>query len=229
MVNILFFYDIGSLYSYFAFEMISRHLAGPWRGKATVILRPTLVGGIFKSTGNDMPAALPAKAAHLPVDASRLATLLSIKVRIPDFFPMDSLKVMRVSSALVDNRPDAMWDTTALLFGAYWGRNLDLSKDSVLESTLLEHFDNQDQVALMQWSNQAHAKQTLKDTTKEAVSFGAYGVPAFVLPSSQVKNGWPTSPSGHELFFGCDRLFLLARMAGLPWDERLFNHTTSKL
>ena len=49
-------------------------------------------------------------------------------------------------------------------------------------------------------------KLALKENSDEAVMRGAFGAPSFFL--------------GDELYFGCDRLFLLERELGLSGGER---------
>ena len=54
-----FFFDIGSAYSYLA----ATQIAGvSERTKTPVRWRPFLLGAVFKATGNQTPAAIPAKA-----------------------------------------------------------------------------------------------------------------------------------------------------------------------
>ena len=59
MREIEFFFDIGSSYSYLAATQMEGVAE---RTKVPVRWRPFLLGGVFKATGNDMPARLPAKA-----------------------------------------------------------------------------------------------------------------------------------------------------------------------
>eukprot|EP00923_Selenidium_pygospionis_P003253 GHVN01005177.1.p1 GENE.GHVN01005177.1~~GHVN01005177.1.p1 ORF type:complete len:230 (+),score=24.72 GHVN01005177.1:50-739(+) len=229
MKQITFFYDIGSMYSYFAFDMLTRHLAGPWRGHATIILEPILVGGIFKATGNAMPASVPAKGRYIAIDVARYGKMLGLEPKIPDFFPMNSLKVMRLLTAVKHAKPEALDITSLLCFEAYWVKSVDLSDEQNLNTVLRDHFTVEESAMLMGLANEPGVKQSLQDVTREAVELGAFGAPISMIPSNQIQGEWPISASGKEIFFGCDRLFMLAKMMGLAWDDSLPRLPASKM
>jgi 2-hydroxychromene-2-carboxylate isomerase len=69
MKKIEFFYDIVSPYSYIAATQMAQ-----FEGKADVVWRPVLLGGIFKATGNSGPAfTVAAKAPYMFKDLQRLS------------------------------------------------------------------------------------------------------------------------------------------------------------
>ena len=70
MVKLEFFWDAASPYTFLAPTQIDglRQRTG-----VEVIYRPFLLGGVFKATGNSMPASLPTKAAFLLKDLGRWA------------------------------------------------------------------------------------------------------------------------------------------------------------
>ena len=60
MKTLEIFWDVGSPYTYLAIK----HLEQRWEEVGErVMLRPFLIGGVFKGTGNSMPAAVPANDA----------------------------------------------------------------------------------------------------------------------------------------------------------------------
>eukprot|EP01068_Selenidium_serpulae_P009489 Selendium_serpulae@DN5246_c0_g1_i1.p1 len=218
-LRVEFFYDIGSMYSYFAFVSIRKHKANVWKDLVDVVYKPALVGGIFKHTGNAAPAAVPVKAVYVHADSYRIAKLLGLNIHIPDFFPASSLKVMRVLHAVKELRPSELERASLALFEAYWTRDQNISETDVLESILRERYSHDEAKKILEAAESASVKQALMATTKEAVENGAFGAPTFVIPSTSVLDGWPKSETGREMFFGYDRLFLLAKMTGLPFQD----------
>lgn len=63
-IEIDFYYDISSMYSYFAFELIRRYNETLWAGKINLNLHPTVVGFVFKQVGNAAPGLSPLKGAY---------------------------------------------------------------------------------------------------------------------------------------------------------------------
>jgi 2-hydroxychromene-2-carboxylate isomerase len=94
--SIEFFFDIVSPYSYMASLQID---AIGERTGLEVQWRPFLLGGVFKATGNAMPAQVPARGDYLRRDLQRWAKRLDIAFVFPDFFPCNSLVPMRAFGA----------------------------------------------------------------------------------------------------------------------------------
>ena len=65
-----FFYDFGSPTVYLAATQLP---AVADQAGAIIDWRPMLLGGVFKSTGNQSPVVVPAKAAYMNVDLERFA------------------------------------------------------------------------------------------------------------------------------------------------------------
>ena len=68
-----FYFDVGSPASYLAWTQLpdmARSL------DARINWKPILLGGLFQATGNQSPAANPAKGQYLFTDLSRYACLL---------------------------------------------------------------------------------------------------------------------------------------------------------
>ncbi len=180
MKKLEFFYDIVSPYSYIAATQMAQ-----FEGKADVVWRPFLLGGVFKATGNSGPAfTVPAKAPYMFKDLQRLANYHQIKLSMPANFPANTVTVQRILCAASEAECKAL---TLKLYEAYWGQGKDITN---LE--LLTELVGADLVAKTQEDT---VKNVLKANTEDAVARGAFGAPTFFV--------------GDEMYFGEDRLFLV--------------------
>lgn len=180
--RIEFFYDIGSPYSYLAATRMDAVAAATG---ATVVWRPFLLGGVFKASGNQPPAVLPARAPYLLKDIQRCSAQMDVPFRMPGLFPINSLVAMRTLAGM----PEAELPAASMkLFRAYWFDGADIGAPDMVASVLGAE-------AVARASDEA-VKQKLKDSSEEAVRRGAFGAPTFFV--------------GNEMFFGHDRLDQLA-------------------
>ncbi len=184
-MNIEFFFDVASPYSYFAATQIG---ALGQRVGLPVVWRPFLLGGVFRAVGNQPPASLPARAPYLLADLHRWAAHYDVPFAFPSIFPMNSLLAMRALTAVPqEGRPEA----ALMLFRAYWVDNQDLTRPEVIA----RHLGEQPVVAAVD----PDIKGELKATTDEAVQRGAFGAPTIFI--------------GEEMFFGNDRLHFVEKTA----------------
>ncbi|HMY01365.1 MAG TPA: 2-hydroxychromene-2-carboxylate isomerase, partial [Agitococcus sp.] len=180
MKKLEFFYDIVSPYSYIAATQL-----GQFDGKAEVVWKPVLLGGVFKATGNSGPAfTVPAKMPYMFKDLQRLSAYYQIPFKMPANFPANTVTVQRVLCAASDAERPAL---THKLYQAYWGQGLDVTNIELL--TELVGAD------LLAKAQEDSVKNALKANTEEVVARGAFGAPTFFL--------------GDEMYFGEDRLFLI--------------------
>uniref|UniRef100_K9IWC3 Putative glutathione s-transferase kappa 1 isoform 1 n=1 Tax=Desmodus rotundus TaxID=9430 RepID=K9IWC3_DESRO len=78
------FYDVLSPYSWLGFEILCRY-KNIWN--IHLQLRPTLIAGIMKDSGNKPPALLPRKAQYLTTDIKLLRQHTQVPLQLPkDFF-----------------------------------------------------------------------------------------------------------------------------------------------
>jgi 2-hydroxychromene-2-carboxylate isomerase len=189
--NIDFFYDIGSSYSYLAATQLDRleHNTG-----ATVRLRPFLLGGVFKATGNGPPAQIPAKARWMQKDLELWAAHYGVPYRFPSRFPLITLPTQRVLVAAdLEGGQAALRALTLPLFRAYWAEDRDVTSLEVIADVASSvGFDG---AALIARSSADDVKQRLRTETEEAVAKGAFGAPSFFV--------------GEQLYFGNDRISLI--------------------
>jgi 2-hydroxychromene-2-carboxylate isomerase len=174
-----FFFDVASPYSYLAALQVGR-LAK----YAPVEWRPFLIGGVFKLSGNTMPAANPAKGQYMFKDLQRLFAHLDTPYRFPGTFPINSLMAMR---ALTAAEPAQVPALALKLFNAYWGEDRNIGDPEVLKELVGEE--------LLARTTEEATKEKLKAATEEAAQRGAFGAPTFFI--------------GDEMYFGEDRIWLM--------------------
>ena len=180
MKKIEFFYDIVSPYSYIAATQMAQ-----FEGKADVVWRPVLLGGIFKATGNSGPAfTVAAKMPYMFKDLERLVAHYQLPFAMPAHFPANTVTVQRLLCAASDSERAAL---SLKLYHAYWGQGKDITNVE-----LLTELAGAELVAKTQ---DEAIKNQLKANTEEAVARGAFGAPTFFV--------------GDEMYFGEDRLFLV--------------------
>src|SRR6185369_16106939 len=112
------FFDIGSSYSYLAASQMEGLAA---RSGVIVRWRPFLLGAVFKVTGNEMPARLPAKAKWMLHDMTLWAHHYGVPFRMPSRFPLLTLRTQRALTAAERIAgPRAIPAFALALFRAYW-------------------------------------------------------------------------------------------------------------
>lgn len=189
--EIEFFFDVGSSYSYLAATQLAGVTA---RTGVPVRWRPFLLGAVFKATGNDLPARIPAKARWMLADMAMWSRRYGIPFRLPSRFPMLTLRPQRaLAAALRTVGADAIAGFALALFGAYWGEDQDVSTDPVIAAAARAAGLDADLVLAA--IDRPETKDLLRATTDEAVRRGAFGAPSMFV--------------GDVLFWGNDRLPML--------------------
>ncbi len=184
------FFDIGSSYSYLAATQMA---AVSERTGVPVRWRPFLLGGVFKATGNEMPARIPAKARWMLGDMAMWSRHYGIPFRVPSRFPLMTLRTQRALAAVERTHPTALPAFALALFKAYWADDQDVTADPVL--TAAATAAGLDPAAVIAAIDAPETKDLLRATTEEAVRRGAFGAPAMFV--------------GDVLFWGNDRIPLL--------------------
>ncbi len=189
-----FYFDYGSPYSYLAdtqVEIIAR------RTGAALARKPMLLGGVFKSTGNQSPMVIDQKDKWASSDLALWARFYGVPFQRNPHFPVNTLALMRGAAAA---QIDGVFERYhPAMFKAMWvdGRNLNdmaevgavLTEAGIDASRMAGRIQDQD------------VKDRLKATTDEAVARGVFGA--------------PTSFVDDLMFFGNDRLpFVEMALAG---------------
>lgn len=189
--SIEFFFDVGSPYSYLAAELIGGVAE---RTGVPVRWRPFLLGAVFKASGNEMPARIPAKARWMLEDLRGWARLHEVPFRMASRFPLNTLRTQRALCAAALSAGEGAVPAYALaLFQAYWVDDRDVSSDA--ELAVLADAAGLDGSAIVAAIDAPATKDALRANTDDAVARGAFGA--------------PTCFYGGAMFWGHDRLALL--------------------
>lgn len=183
--SIEFFFDFGSPATYLAWTQIQA-LAD--RCNAEIEWRPMLLGGVFKATGNQSPAMIPAKGAYMIGDLGRYADRYGVEMNFNPHFPVNTLMLMR--GAVAYQNSERFQQYLSAIFTALWVDEKNLNEPEVMAEVLTAAgFDGDE---FMQLCASDAVKNTLKANTEEAVERGVFGAPSLFVDG--------------ELFFGQDRL-----------------------
>jgi 2-hydroxychromene-2-carboxylate isomerase len=164
------------------------------RTRATLVWRPMLLGGLFRSIGQvDAPILSwsEAKRRYYFEDLTRWAAHWNVPFQFPSRFPMMTMKSMRVYLALPEERRRAYREKT---FRAYWAEDRDIADDAVLRELVGAGADE-----VLARTQSPDVKQALIAGTERAVKAGVFGAPTWVV-------------DGAELFWGQDRIPLVERL-----------------
>ncbi|MET3053199.1 2-hydroxychromene-2-carboxylate isomerase [Pseudomonas alkylphenolica] len=186
-----FFFDLGSPASYLAWTQLPALCE---RHDAQLVYRPMLLGGVFQATGNASPVTVPAKARHVFVDLQRYAKRYGVTLAFPPGFPINTLNLMRATTAVQVFQPERLQTFLAAVFPALWEQQRNLGDLGELAAVLQQAGFDPEQIQA--WCADAQVKEALKATTEEAVRRGVFGAPTCFV--------------GEQMFFGQDRLEFVA-------------------
>ncbi|XP_052557762.1 glutathione S-transferase kappa 1 [Tympanuchus pallidicinctus] len=204
------FYDVVSPYSWLGFEVLCRY-QHIWN--IDLRFRPAFLGGIMQSTGNKPPAMLPKRAEYLRKDIVRMAKYYQVPLTVPEnvfqrILGKNSLGAMRFITAIDMTQPKYLEPLSREFWLRFWSQHEDISQvESILAVAEKTGLSSELTQKLLEMISSPEVKNRLKDTTEEAIKYGAFGMPAVVAHV----NGKP------HLFFGSDRLELLASIIGEKW------------
>ena len=185
--NADFYFDVGSPASYLAWTQLPAICE---RAGAALMYKPMLLGGVYQATGNASPGAIPAKGRYVQMDLERHARRYGVVLRANPHFPINTLFLMRLVTAIQLKQPQRLQPLLECLFAAMWVDALDLTEAATTARALVSAgFDPEQAQALAQ---QQEAKAALRAITDEAVARGVFGAPTVFV--------------GDEMFFGQDRL-----------------------
>ncbi|XP_049336088.1 glutathione S-transferase kappa 1 isoform X2 [Astyanax mexicanus] len=219
------FYDVVSPYSWLGFEVLCRY-RNVWN--IELRLRPSLLGGVMKESGNRPPAMVPNKAVYMQSDLNRLAKYFSVPVCFPEnpfevMFEKGSLNAMRFLTAVSEKEisGDVMLERVSReIWKRIWSNDQDITlPESLSEAGLKAGLSASEVEELLQLYKSQPVKDRLKHTTEEAVKHMAFGFPLTVCHVD----------GKAEAFFGSDRFELLAHCIGEKWLGPQPDEQTAKI
>ena len=186
-----FYYDFGSPNAYFAWKALQ---GVSERTGLNVIMHPVLIGGIFKSTGNQPPwqafGNVPNKMKYMQLEIQRFIKGHNLTdFKFNSAFPVNTLLAMR--SAIAAQKAGVHDSYYPAVFKAIWEDDKNISQPDILTGVLTAA--GMDGAALVEATQTSEVKQGLMEATQACVDRGAFGLPTFFL--------------GDDIYFGKDRVW----------------------
>ena len=193
-----FYYDFGSPNAYMAWKALS---AMPG---VELIMHPVLIGGLFKTVGNQPPwqarPRRPAKMSYMMVEIQRFAKMYGLgDFKMNPHFPVNTLLAMRAAMAA---QAAGVHDTfVPAVFRAMWEDGVDVSKPEELARVLSDA--GLDGKALVAATQTDAVKQALMQATQDCADRGAFGLPTWFTPDGEMYFGkdccWMMHPEADGL------------------------------
>lgn len=190
MTDATFWFDFASPNAYLAHRVIPGIEA---RTGARFHYVPTLLGGLFKLTGNQAPmiafAGIPNKLAYERREMERFIARHGLtEFRMNPHFPVMTLALMR--TAVAAEAEGLLPAYTEAMFHYMWEDPRKLDDIDVLAATIAEAGLPAD--VLLARAQEPEIKARLVANTDDAYAKGAFGIPSFMVDG--------------ELWFGKDKL-----------------------
>lgn len=185
-----FIFDFGSPNTYLVHRVLPEITARTGAGFSYI---PCLLGGIFKSTGNQSPmqafAAIPAKLAYERLEMQRFITRHHLsRFQFNPHFPVNTLLLMR--GAVAARQDGRLGDYCEAAFCAMWEDGLKMDEPEVMAGVLSNA--GLDGPGFLKKTQDPDVKAQLVQNTADAVQRGVFGAPTLFF--------------GDEMFFGKERL-----------------------
>lgn len=204
------FYDVLSPYSWLGFEVLCRyqHL---WNIKLK--LRPALLAGIMKDSGNQPPAMVPHKGQYILKEIPLLKQLFQVPMSVPkDFFgehvKKGTVNAMRFLTAVSMEQPEMLEKVSRELWMRIWSRDEDITESqNILSAAEKAGMATAQAQHLLNKISTELVKSKLRETIGAACKYGAFGLPTTVAHVD----------GKTYMLFGSDRMELLAYLLGEKW------------
>ncbi|XP_065199233.1 glutathione S-transferase kappa 1-like [Sycon ciliatum] len=206
------YYDITSPYSWLAFEVLCRY-RDLWQ--MDLKLQPVFLSGIRNITGNQLKNVPPQRANYVVKDLKRLAELMDVPLVMKSecwqyTMTQGTLPVQRFLTAMAQHCPEHLEHVSRQLWVRLWSKGKEVHEEETFHEVCAKAgMSTGTAEELCRLAQTPEIKDKLKAATQEAVDVGAYGLPVFTIQLSKF--------SKPQMFFGSDRLELMAFLAGKPW------------
>jgi 2-hydroxychromene-2-carboxylate isomerase len=178
----VFYYDLGSPYSWLAAERIHHVLP------ETAVWQPILLGGIWQQSGGRSWAVTDKRDEGMADVERRAAERGLMPIRWPDPWPANSLYAMRAATFAQQIGRGVACSLAAFRQAFAGGSDLSEIDNVIIAAAACELHPN----AVLKAIETESVKDRLKDATAEAYDRGVRGVPSVVV--------------GDQVFWGDDRL-----------------------
>ncbi|WOJ96997.1 2-hydroxychromene-2-carboxylate isomerase [Congregibacter brevis] len=183
-------FDFGSPNAYLIYKALPPLLE---RTQATLTVVPCLLGGIFKSTGNQPPMmAFNGVAGKLEYDQLEMQRFIAKydlhKFSFNPHFPVNTLLLMR--GAIAAQNQGILEAYLEAGLASMWEQGLKMDDPEVFVETM--NAAGLDGQSLLESTADPAVKAKLVENTAAAVERGCFGIPTFYV--------------GDEMFFGKERL-----------------------
>ena len=169
--TVTFCFDFGSPYSYLAYN----YLSPIKESGAQIDLKPVLLGGIFKATGNQPPATVQKKGEYMFKDIQRWANKLDISFKMNPYFPI--LTVPHMRGAILAQKKGILEYYMQSMFDSMWLKGLNLNDQEILTQVASESGIDPNDFA--EGISSDEIKDELRLNTQFAIDKGAFGVPTY--------------------------------------------------
>jgi 2-hydroxychromene-2-carboxylate isomerase len=183
----VFYYDLGSPYSWLAAERVNSELP------EVPVWRPILLGGLFKALGRRSWATTDARVDGMREVERRASEYGLPAVRWPEPWPGNTLLAMRIATYATSIGKGVSFALAAFRQAFAGGRDLSLPENVMIAAAACELHPN----AVERAVGQQTVKDALREATEEALARGVMGVPSIAV--------------GEQVFWGDDRLSEAAR------------------
>jgi 2-hydroxychromene-2-carboxylate isomerase len=185
-----FIFDFGSPNAYLAYKALPPLLH---RTNARLNILPCLLGGLFKSTGNQPPMlAFQGVLGKLEYDQLEIRRFIEKhglqRFKFNPHFPVNTLLLMRGAIAAQNNAQLEAYIEVGL--SGMWEQELKMDDPGIFVQAMTDAGLNGQ--ALLASTQDPEVKARLMENTAAAVERGAFGTPTFYV--------------GDEMFFGKERL-----------------------
>lgn len=178
----VFYYDLGSPYSYLTAERLQGALP------VVPVWQPILLGGIWKQTGGGSWGFTDERDAGIAEVERRAKEYELMPVRWPEGWPNNTLKAMRAAVFAQSIGRAVAFSLAAFRQAFAAGRDLSDVDNILIAAAACELHPN----AVLKALETQSVKDRLRDVTADAYERGVRGVPTIAV--------------GDELFYGDDRL-----------------------
>lgn len=217
------FYDVISPYSWIGFEFLCRARN---RWNIDLKFRPFYLAGIMGESGNRPPMMVASKGTYMFSDLHRLRDFYQVPLNAPvdvqdTLMNKGSLSAQRLLTSVSMTQPELTESLSRELWMRVWSRKQDISTaDNLVEALKNIGVPDERSKELILSIKDKKVSERLKQVTAEALSYGAFGAPTIVTADANNKK---------QMFFGSDRMELLAFVLGEKYEGPLREFAASKL